>query len=467
MDKTNIIQKNKSFILIAVLIFVALLFYILNLQTPLYADDYSYSYSFFDGERISDLDDIFLSLRTHYHSLNGRIILQFFSHLFLLIGKGYFNGINTISFLILGLLVFYHGIGFKYKENISLLIFIYCSLFLFTPAFGQSFLWLVGSANYLYGILLILIYLLPFRYISRGGENKVLHPCVLTSLIIFVCMLILGFITGATNENTSIALIAMVMVFIVYYKIHKIKIIPWMFSGLIGNIMGCFFMLTAPGELDRMEGMGGIDIAKILKNTVRITLDIVDYFSILIFIFTLIFSIYICTKRRVSVAQKPDDLGVTMIYILGFLGSAYSMIMSPAFPDRVWSGPLVFLLIALLSLHEDTFSKIKNEVLIQIFPIFIVFMLMVSFCVYGKALYELVKIDKQNNIRIEMIKNTVVIGKEEVYLPAIKSNSRYSCFESGGDLSWDPDEWPNIIWAKYYNISKVIRDDSIVLEEKR
>lgn len=191
---------------------------------------------------------------------------------------------------------------------------------MFTPAFGQSFLWLVGSANYLYGIGLILIYLIPFRFFSRrrGVRDKKTHLHIVLYIFYVFFMLIFGFIAGATNENTSIALIAMVLTFMGYYKMHGIRVMPWMVSGLIGNITGCLFMLLSPGELGRMEGLGGINIMKMLKNTVQITLNIADYFSILLLIFTLIFSFYIYNRHDILITRKflfdeLDDFFITIV----------------------------------------------------------------------------------------------------------------------------------------------------------
>ncbi len=464
-------NKKQKVLLIFVLLIIALLFYVLNLQTPLFADDYSYCYSFYNGERISNFGDIFSSLKAHYYSANGRVVSHFFAQLFLLIGKNYFNVFNSVSFLFLGFLIVWHGKGGKLKDNIPSLIFVYCSLFMFVPAFGQSFLWLDGSSNYLYGIELILIFLLPFRFWRR--TDKEIHSCILISILGLFGMLFLGVVSGATNENTSIALIVMIVGFVIYYKKRGIRLAPWMFSGLVGNILGCLFMLTAPGELSRMDKAGGIDVVKILKNIVYITLTIADYFPILIFIFALLFFLYIYSKNdvvitRVLLYDEMNHFFVTIIYILGFLASTYSMIISPGFPDRVWSGPLILLLITLLCFYtdvktefdKDVFLKFDRELFVRLKSVFYCVFFLISICVYGKALYELMKVNEQNNVRVEMIVKQKKSGKETISIPSIKSDSKYSCFESDGDLVWGLGGM-----AKYYGVSKVLRDDNITLKE--
>ncbi len=154
-----------------VLLITGVLFYLLEFYTPLYADDYSYLYSFENGERISTLQDIIKSQTAHYYEWTGRVFVHALAQAFLLLGKNYFNFINTIAFLILGVLIFYHGTESRLRDRPLLLLMIYCFLFLFTPDFGESFLWVTGASNYLYGIAINLIYLIPFRTLTRTKQS--------------------------------------------------------------------------------------------------------------------------------------------------------------------------------------------------------------------------------------------------------------------------------------------------------
>ncbi len=282
-------------------------------------------------------------------------------------------------------------------------------------------------------------------------------------------MSLFGFTAGATNENTGVTLIAIVLAYIVYYKIHKIKIRAWILGGLTGNIAGCIFLLTSPGQLKRMETAGGIDFSRILTNIVRISLDFVGYFSFLIVIFILMISFYIlikCDKKKSKeyIYDELDKFSITLIYILGFLGASYSMIMSPFFPDRVWSGPLILLLIAFLSFYNSAFTGLHIKYLRNMQLIFVASLSIISIAVYGRALHELEKVDHQNSVRTAMLENCSNEGKKVIYLPTIRSKSKYSCFDYDGDLSWSPNEWANSTLEHYYGVSKIFRDDSITLE---
>lgn len=69
-----------------------------------------------------------------------------------------------------------------------------------------------------------------------------------------------------------------------------------------------------------------------------------------------------------------------------------------------------------------------------------------------------------NEKRENMIAEYVNAGAHEAYIPAIKSTSRYSCFDYLGDLNEDPLGWPNTVMAKHYGVDKIVRDNTISLQ---
>lgn len=84
---------NVTIALITLLI--GFLFYILNYYTPLFADDYSYSFSFSTGERMESISQIIDSQIGHYQNTNGRSITHSLAQMFLLAGDDTFNFINV------------------------------------------------------------------------------------------------------------------------------------------------------------------------------------------------------------------------------------------------------------------------------------------------------------------------------------------------------------------------------------
>ena len=84
---------NIAVLLITLLI--GFLFYALNYYMPLFADDYSYSFSFSTGERIESISQIVDSQIGHYQNINGRSITHSLAQVFLLAGDDVFNFTNV------------------------------------------------------------------------------------------------------------------------------------------------------------------------------------------------------------------------------------------------------------------------------------------------------------------------------------------------------------------------------------
>ena len=77
------IYINKKVIsIIIVLIVTGVLFFILNFYTPLFADDYYYSFSCATREPIESVMDIVESQIAHYSSINGRFVTHFLLNYF-------------------------------------------------------------------------------------------------------------------------------------------------------------------------------------------------------------------------------------------------------------------------------------------------------------------------------------------------------------------------------------------------
>lgn len=189
-----------------ILIVAAMFFYLYNVNTPLYADDYSYSFSFYDGSRIDSVKDILLSLTAHYQHMNGRLVTHFFAHLFLMFDKSVFNVANTLIFLTLGLLI-YRFSGFDCRTpRPGVLAVIFALLYSEIPDFAESMLWLDASATYHLGTVLILLFLLPYwEHFCHTQNAEFRFPLWLSVL----GSILLGFCAGATSENVSLAMLVM------------------------------------------------------------------------------------------------------------------------------------------------------------------------------------------------------------------------------------------------------------------
>lgn len=252
MKYKSIILKHKGIVLILI---GTTLLYLLNYYTPLYADDYNYAFSFATGKRLRELSEIIPSMGAHYYHMNGRLVLHAIAQAFLLLGKPYFNIINAMVFMALLVLVGYHAYGSIKRIRLDGIFVAFILIWWCAPEFGQSFLWVTGASNYLYGILIILVFLIPYREYLEYERNKVSK----VSEIVFVFIMgIFGIIAGWINENMSVALIMIEIGLVCAYRVQQKPLKLWMFSGIIGTLIGCVIMLTAPAQSMRLEAAGGM-----------------------------------------------------------------------------------------------------------------------------------------------------------------------------------------------------------------
>lgn len=454
--------KHHNIAIALITLLIGFLFYVLNYYTPLYADDYSYSFSFATGERMESITQLFDSQVAHYQNMNGRSVTHLLAQTFLLLGDNLFNFINVIFFLALLYLIYYHACGTFSDFSITKFSVIAILLFLSCPSFGQSFLWITGSANYLYGILIILCVLLPYRRQVKGVNS---NHSIWLEIIISVIYLLLGVIAGWTNENTSVAMIAMMIAYIVFFRIKSIKIHLWNITGCIGGVVGLILMISSPGTSNRFDSAGGSGgIVAWLKRILFYSCDIFTHLELAIALFIILSVLFFYQKRnqlsklsRQKVIAISTECCVTLIYLFGFLVSVYSMIVSPQFPDRAWSGPIVIFLISMVNLSSlvdmsDIKSKVGKSVVVG-------FLLILCAATYINAFFELKNINTAYNDRVATIETAVYSNEKSVEIPKICGWSGYSCYSVSGDLVLDCNTWPNTDIARYYGIDKIICSD--------
>ena len=453
MDKIKLwTNKCKTPFLIICLILFLFMFYLLNVETGLFADDYSYSVSFANGERITAINQIPNSLFSHYFSINGRLVTHFLAQFFLFLGDSVFNIINTVAFLLLIFLMYYHSIGSILKIKKLWLVIIPSLFFIVSPSIGQSYLWITGAANYLYGIIIILLFLIPYRR-QLTVSKKVNY---FLEIVYTLVMLIFGLIAGATGENISVAGIVGVVCFIIAYKLKHIKFRIWNFSGLLGMICGFIFILFAPGTQNRLEGAGGVGgIFSILKRIIFISANTVEYLWPIIFIGILLIA---CLKGKYNIKELFISNYSTIIFFITTVISIYSMVLSPEFPSRTWSGPVILSIITLGNFYCCN-KFIVNKKINAIKIISTALLIILSFSSIFNGYFVL---KNSNTYFKERVKTITECQDENIYVPTITSNSKYACYENGGDLSSDPTMWPNTSIARYYSKGKIIFNGEVL-----
>ena len=219
-------------------IFLLLLF--CTHETDLIADDYRYCFSYADDSRIVSAAQIFPSMAAHRHIMNGRVVPHFLVQLFLMLPKGIFDFVNAAFFTALVWLIGFTA-GRGARPNVLLLLCAFGCLWLLQPDFGQVFLWLTGSINYLWCGTLCLVWLLPWAIWFLRGRS--LSKPAQLALVLFSLPL------GAWSENGTVAMTAMALCFLLLLRFERRQTPPlWMLLSLAALLAGFFTMMLAPAE---------------------------------------------------------------------------------------------------------------------------------------------------------------------------------------------------------------------------
>lgn len=381
----------------------------LNIQTPLLGDDYTYKLIFDSSEPIRSFSDIVESQQIHYEKWGGRVVVHTIAQLLLQLPSLVLDLLNSVAFITLLLLIYLH-INYKKHFSVSILLGIFFLLWFLEP-FAETILWITGSANYMWGTIIILAFLLPYRCYS----NKQAEP--LNNLIRTALMFPAGIIAGWTNENTGAGLIVIIISFLIYYKNQQWIIPKWVYSGFIGVLIGYALMITAPGNAVRSHEVN-IGLFSIIYNTFRHTQALLNNLGL--FNLVLIVLLYMVSKE--SSLCKKQIIWKSVIFFLGMLASVYAMILSPSFPERAWFGLIIFNIIALgivlVNIESPLIRKTK-------YGFIILALLLFSFNLYD-VLKDISHVNKTLTQREAYILKSKEEGKKLIYIDKYEVSTKYA-----------------------------------------
>lgn len=456
--------KRKHWIWLSILAVIGIMIFILNCLTPLCADDFTYTRSYATGEKLSSVWDIVLSQYAHYFSTNGRSVLHFLGQLFLYLGKPVFNVINTVAYIGLCVLILYVSFG-RWSNTIpAWAVAVHIGLWMLTPGFGDSFFWLIGAANYLYGILLICLYLIPFRKASlaEGAQESVFWSR--RQLLFGLGYLFAGLLAGWTNENTGPATCGMVVLFLVYYRLAGRRWRLWMFTGLAGNIVGALLVVLCPAQQNRLDYYGGSGTVRewIVKG-IRICHTAWNYLFPLLLLWAALAAVFWWQNREKTWKEKLLRAGPSLILGCGAVASAAAMAVAPYFPLRVWSGIVVLSMVSVGMLAAEVdFSHI----LFRRISCALLAVLLADFAItYSSAFRDIRRTYQEDQQRTAYILSEKAKGNMDITIPSIKGSTKYSVFVAGGDLEDDPAHWRNAQIADYFGVDVIRKADEASQEE--
>lgn len=156
-----------------------------NYITPLWNDD--------EGWTGMSFMSIIKSCSVDYMNSNGRFLGQFLAKLLVNIPLSLEAILNALAFVIMTVLML-RIVGINDMNNgltkLLVYVFILLNIFLLTPGFSQVYLWRPGSGNYLWLMVIDLIFI-----------NLIINKN--TSFLYLIVTTIFGFLSGGANENTG------------------------------------------------------------------------------------------------------------------------------------------------------------------------------------------------------------------------------------------------------------------------
>ena len=418
-----------------VLLGVFLLLLYCNLHTALVADDFQYCFSFADGSRIENVGAILPSMAAHRHVMNGRVFAHALVQLFLLLPKGIFNVCNALAFTALVYLLA-RPCRLPEAHSALLLLAVFGCVWILQPEFGQVFLWLDGSLNYLWCAALCLLWLRPWADLFLSGRER----CRAARIAYVLC----SFVVGAWSENSSVALVFMALLFLAlgYFR-DKRAPRPWQLCALGAFLAGFLFMMLAPATAANKAAEMRLSV--LLGNFAETGLFYLRFWPLL-----LSFALFYALALRKGVGEKRRVLA--LIYLGGSLAGHFVLTFALYCAGRSTYIGLALLIAAnallLGALIENGWPKLPAALCA----------LCLLFTVYWVAVgvKDILRTDFLLDYNVELIEECLANGERDIQVPRPYARTKYSALEGLGYLTADPDAWYNVYMARYYGADSLI-----------
>ena len=419
----NLKMRSRILWICIFICFVSML--VLNYLFPIFTDDWSYSFVFRSDPpvAVTGLKELVISQYNHYFTWGGRFIVHFIAQFLLMLQPWMQDVINAMVFTIFIYLI-YKLSNYGRKTNPVLFIIIYFFIWFFQPAFAATLLWITGSSNYLWGTLIILLFVYPYYAFFRDPAYS------LKGILICICLFLGGIIAGWTNENISVAVALMLLFMCLYYK-NRGELPRWAIVGFIGFCIGCALLLAAPGNYVRMDVSNDAFQSVTRLSALRSRIYTMGYHYIY-YILRLV-SIYVIglivliKNKNVENASRRTVMLISAIFIITAHVAFGVMLASPQFPTRALFGIITFMVIAICILYSNI--RISNVYVRMTRALVIVFLVVVLGYDYYRRYdvlsyahdqwerrYEYVIQQKEKGIREIDIKEKIIMPDAKYHL---------------------------------------------------
>jgi hypothetical protein len=350
--ESNFYRRHKAWGIVAVLA-VFLLVFRLEYWTPMQSDDYFY---FLKG----------LSLQATVHQYlhwSGRLVADFISSALLHLGSHFLTTLlNAVAVVALALVIACMPLcasgresarvaGGGFSATVFLLVF-----FLYwvsNPAIGQTSLWIVGSANYLWTNLLLCLFLLGFLSELRRADPG---PGPLQAGLKTAALCALALIAGCSNENTSVTALALI-VFLAWRQYRNGGGSAKLWCYVLAFAAGAAVLLLAPGNFERYHSRGyheweqlSIGMRTLDHLYRRFPNAMAQYWETFLVLLAL---------ARFGPRWSRDSRFYVLLFVTASFVVNLALLPAPHIPRRAMNGGLVYLLIALSFAAYDFLARMR------------------------------------------------------------------------------------------------------------
>ena len=420
----------------AVLSAVFLLLLYCNLHTALVADDFRYCFSFADDSRIRTLGAILPSMAAHRHTMNGRVFPHALVQLFLMLPKGFFNLCNALMFTALVALLA-RPCRQSGRRSVLLLLTAFGCVWVLQPEFGQVFLWLDGSVNYLWCAVLSLLWLRPWADHFLDGEEP--RKAVRILYVFF------SFVVGAWSENAPVALVFMALLFLAsgYFR-EKRKPRPWQFCALASLLAGFLFLMLAPATAANKAAE--MKLAVLVSNFVETGLYYLRFWPLL-----LTLALFHALALRGGIDLKKRML--SLVFFGGSLAGHFVLTFALYCAGRSTYIGLALLIAANIILLDALSANGWPRLPAALCAL----CLLVTAWRVAVGVKDILRTDYLLDFNAALIEECVANGERDIEVYRPYAQTKYSALEGLGYLSTeDPNEWYNVYMARYYGADSII-----------
>ena len=420
--------------------------FILNTLTPYIADDYTFSFSYATGERLTGFFSVLESQWYHYFHWSGRFIIKCLAQGFTVLPKVVFNLLNAAVYTGLGLMLHRLAVGQKRRFDPVILALIYLSLWMVSPVFGQTNLWMCGSVNYLWATFFCMTALIPYAlYLKQAfAPQRWLAP---------VCMLG-GLVAGWSSENTSAGLLVALVLCtgFIFWRDRKVPL--WALLEVFGALLGFALLILAPGNYGRQDAApdsrGPLTILAVRFLTALDKLVSSGGFWLLC-IFSVLFCMLLLQKPNASSLFWPATL------FLAALGANFAMILSPVYYDRSTHGVFSFLTAACAACAVQLNS---NRLTQQILTVSIACLVTIASVQFVWAVYDISSFFLMKQTRETIILDNISAGESHVETYAVEPYTRWCAGYGLPDLRENSKDWVCVDTAKYYGLDSISANEA-------